>query len=89
MDDLVHEKREQVNAVEMRQPVDITELRRLLGGAGNQPISEVFVGKLVRQGLPKRRRGVYDPVACLHWYVGALRRSRHAPGWLTGTEIAE
>lgn len=57
-----------------RKLLKINEVTVLLAGDGNPPLSQAAVGLLVKQGMPKAGRGFYDATACLHWYIGQLRR---------------
>lgn len=36
-------------------------------------MSEMHLSRLVSDGMPKIARGVYDPLICMHWYLGKLR----------------
>ncbi len=74
-----------MEVVEVREAVDATEIRRLLAGEGNEPITEMRVSQLVKMGLPKRARGEYDPLDAMHWYIGHLRRNAR----VRGKELAE
>lgn len=53
------------------------ELCRILAGEGNPALTAMALTKLVKQGMPKEDRGQYDPVRCMFWYLGRLRRSVH------------
>lgn len=53
--------------------VSVRELCRLLAGEGQPPITEMRISQLVGEGMPKAARGLYDPLVCMHWYLGRLR----------------
>jgi phage terminase Nu1 subunit (DNA packaging protein) len=68
--------------------VGIEEICRLLAGTGNPPLARFTVSSFVRDGMPKAARGQYDPIACVHWYIGRLRtanqkRSSEGPDGLS------
>ena len=65
-----------INAVKLAQALDLTESR---------------VHQLVKAGLPKERRGQYDAVKCMLWYVRYLQNAiekRTAPA-LDGAFVGE
>lgn len=53
--------------------VSVRELCALLAGEGQPPLTEMRISQLVGEGMPKAARGQYDPMACMHWYLGKLR----------------
>lgn len=53
--------------------VGIDEIKLLLAGDGQPPLSERRIGQLVDEGMPKVGHGKYDPLVCMHWYLGKLR----------------
>lgn len=55
--------------------VSATEIRRILAGQGNEPLSEKSISIFVADGMPKQARGMYDKYACARWYLGRLRES--------------
>jgi phage terminase Nu1 subunit (DNA packaging protein) len=55
------------------QTVGAKEICRFLAGQGQEAITEMRLSQLVREGLPKSARGEYDPIVCMHWYLGKLR----------------
>lgn len=55
--------------------VSAKEICQILAGDGHEPLTEMAVSKFVAEGMPKAARGTYDPMVCLHWYVGRLRTS--------------
>lgn len=54
---------------------NISQVRAILAGDGHEPLSVMRITQLVREGMPKEARGQYDPVRCMYWYIGSLRRS--------------
>jgi hypothetical protein len=55
--------------------VSIEEICRILAGEGHDPLTKQAVTNFVADGMPKAARGLYDPQACIHWYIGRLRTS--------------
>lgn len=55
--------------------VTIEEICRILAGDGNEPITKPRITQLVKEGMPVVGRNEYDPVRCMYWYIGKLRRS--------------
>lgn len=55
--------------------VTIDEICRILGGDGNEPVTKPRITQLVKEGMPIVGRNQYDPVRCMFWYIGKLRRS--------------
>ena len=55
--------------------VGIEEICRVLAGDGNEPITKPRISQLVKDGMPVVGRNQYDPVRCMFWYIGKLRRS--------------
>lgn len=53
--------------------VTIKQICTILAGEGHEPLSEMRITQLVRDGMPKEARGQYDPVRCMYWYIGSLR----------------
>jgi phage terminase Nu1 subunit (DNA packaging protein) len=47
----------------------------VLAGDGNEPITKPRITQLVKDGMPIVGRNQYDPVRCMYWYIGKLRRS--------------
>lgn len=47
----------------------------MLAGDGNEPITKPRITQLVKDGMPIVGRNQYDPVRCMYWYIGKLRRS--------------
>lgn len=60
------------------QTVGIEQLCGLLAGKGNPPITKARVSQLVKEGMPQKGRGQYDPYACMYWYIGRLRNAIRA-----------
>lgn len=54
--------------------VAIDEICRILAGDGNPPLSKPRITQLVKEGMPVIGRNEYDPVRCMYWYIGTLRR---------------
>ena len=57
------------------KPVSIEAICTILAGAGHPPLTKMAVTNFVKDGMPKAARGLYDPQACTHWYLGRLRTS--------------
>ncbi len=57
--------------------VSVHELCRLLAGQDQPPLTEMRISQLVAEGMPKAARGQYDPLVCMHWYLGKLRPAVH------------
>lgn len=55
--------------------VTIDEICRILAGDGNEPITKPRITQLVKEGMPIVGRNQYDPIKCMFWYIGKLRRS--------------
>lgn len=55
------------------EPVSLTQLREILAGEGNLPLSRETVSQYVAEGMPKLRRDLYPAMSCLRWYVRRLR----------------
>lgn len=53
----------------------LSQIRTILAGDGHEPLSEMRISQLIRQGMPKESRGQYDPVNCMFWYIGSLRNT--------------
>lgn len=57
------------------KPVSIEAICIILAGEGHPPLTKMAVTNFVKDGMPKAARGLYDPKACTHWYLGRLRTS--------------
>jgi phage terminase Nu1 subunit (DNA packaging protein) len=55
--------------------VSIEEICQVLAGEGHEPLTKMAVSNFVKDGMPKAARGLYEPVACMRWYIGRLRTS--------------
>ncbi len=55
--------------------IALAEIRKILAGDGHEPITEMRISQLVKEGMPKAARGKYDAVRCMYWYIGSLRRT--------------
>lgn len=55
--------------------ISTEELCRILAGEGNQPLTRPRITQLEKDGMPKAGRDQWDPVRCMYWYIGVLRRS--------------
>lgn len=55
--------------------VGIDEICRVLAGDGNPPITKPRITQLAKEGMPIVGRNQYDPVRCMYWYLGKLRRA--------------
>lgn len=47
-----------------------------LAGSGRAPLSATSLANFVKSGMPQVERGIYDPIACAHWYLGQLRERK-------------
>lgn len=54
--------------------VAIDDICRILAGDGNPPLSKPRITQLVKEGMPQAGRNQYEPVQCMYWYIGTLRR---------------
>jgi phage terminase Nu1 subunit (DNA packaging protein) len=53
----------------------LRQIRTVLAGEGHEPLSEMRITQLVREGMPKAAHGQYAPERCMYWYIGFLRRT--------------